>query len=271
MSPFGRLMESPSIRNFALDLGLVSGHEDYTRFIVLGRSRSGSNLLRGLLNSHPQVTAFGEIFQNKETISWGLTGYGQGKRLHQQFQNDPVALLRSQVFRKQPAGICAVGFKIFYYHAQDERWRAVWEYLIQDEAIHVVHIKRNNVLRTHLSRKLAMETDRWVNVTGEDQRFRPVALDFEECLADFTQTQSWHDAYDKLFDDHPVCHVEYESLAADIGGEMARVQQFLGVERLEVAPETHRQITKPLSESISNYVELKQQFAGTEWQAFFED
>lgn len=271
MAPFGRLKESPTLRNFALDMGLLPGHSDYARFIILGRSRSGSNLLRGLLNAHPQVMAFGEIFQNKDEISWGLSGYPQNRKLQEQFLHEPVALLQEQVFRKQSKDVRAVGFKIFYYHAQDDDWRPVWDFLQNERSLQVIHIKRINMLRTHLSRKLALETDRWVNVTGERQTFQPIMLDYAECLADFEQTQSWQDESDRIFADHPLCHISYEGLSADIDAEMARVQEFLGVDLLPVTPETHQQNTQALSDSIANYEELKRQFAGTRWRVFFEE
>jgi hypothetical protein len=49
-------------------LGSAYLHRDYTRFIILGRSRSGSNYLRGLLNSHRRIVAFGELFRSDEAI-----------------------------------------------------------------------------------------------------------------------------------------------------------------------------------------------------------
>lgn len=271
ISRLRNLISSPAVRNLAMDLRLVAGHEDYTRFIILGRSRSGSNFLRGLLNSHPAIVAFGEIFQNKESIGWGLSGYPQTARMQELFRTEPVALLQSKVFRRQPNGIQAVGFKIFYYHAQDAEWLPIWDYLRKDSRLRVIHIKRMNVLRTHLSRKLAVQTERWVNVSGETERYGPVELDYDECVADFTQTQSWQRQYDELFRDHPVCVIEYEKLADSTDSEISRVQDFLGVDRFPVAPQTHRQVTQPLHESIANYSELRRRFAGTEWQVFFDE
>src|SRR5690606_16569148 len=64
--------QAPSLRNLALDLGLVDGHTDYTRFIILARSRTGSNFLRGMLNSHPQVLTYGEIFRNDDQVDFAV-------------------------------------------------------------------------------------------------------------------------------------------------------------------------------------------------------
>jgi len=53
--------------------------------------------------------------------------------------------------------------------------------------------------------------------------------------------------------------------------EMKRIQEFLGVAYEVVRPLTYKQSGQPLSRAISNYVELKEQFQGTSWEAFFED
>ncbi len=73
-----------------------SRHSDFQRFIVLSRSRTGSNMLLSFLNSHPNIHAEGEVFNR-------LNG--------QNYQE-----ILSRVFADQPPRILAKGFKIFYYH-----------------------------------------------------------------------------------------------------------------------------------------------------------
>ena len=38
---------------------VIDGHSEYVRFITVGRSRTGSNLLRGSLMSHSRIILFG--------------------------------------------------------------------------------------------------------------------------------------------------------------------------------------------------------------------
>lgn len=261
----------PYLRNVALDTGLMTGHNDYVKFVILGRSRVGSNFLRGLLNSHNQVTVFGELFQNKERIGWALPGYHPSRKTLQLFHEAPVEFLERKVFRTFPEHIAAVGFKIFYYHAQDEMWKPVWDYLRTVPDLKIIHIKRRNILKTHLSRQRAIKTDRWVNVNGGREPQRSIALDFEACLDDFIRTRAWEEAYDAYFADNDVLEVMYEDLAADYQRETRRVQAFLGVDAEAVQPETYKQARQPLSEAIANYCELKERFQQTPWSPFFED
>jgi LPS sulfotransferase NodH len=259
------------VRNRALHLGLLKGHADYVRFVVLGRSRSGSNLLRGLLNAHPQVVALGELFQGERRLEWGVPGLPTGARTVDAWRHDPVRFLETAVFGPAPAGVRAVGFKIFYYHARGGAWQPVWDYLVRDRAIHVIHIKRANVLRTYLSRQLAAVTNRWVDASGDGRAAGPIALSFEGCLEEFTRTRAWEQQHDRLFRDHPTLDILYERLAADHGAEMRRVQAFLGLDPRPVRPTTRRQARLPLAVAIANYAELKARFAGSPWEGFFEE
>ena len=105
------------------------GQKKYTQFIILGRSRTGSNLLRGLLNDHSKIVVLGELFQNEQEIGWAYPGYTQTARELSIFRKKPVDFLEQSVYRNFPIGISAVGFKIFYYHAQTNNWRPVWSHL----------------------------------------------------------------------------------------------------------------------------------------------
>jgi LPS sulfotransferase NodH len=247
------------------------GHKDYTRFMILSRSRTGSNYLRGLLNAHSKIIVYSELFKNNALIEWGLPGYTNTNHTLELFQNDPVAFLEKKAYRKYPRQIAAVGFKLFYYHARDSKWGILWPYLGNSKEIRIIHLKRKNILETHLSRQRALVTDKWANVSGDKEAQPTIPLNYEECLQDFVQTRAWERENDEYFSQHPLMGVYYEELASDYQREMEGIQAFLGVDSEPVAPQTFKQATLPLSKSITNYFELKKQFSGTPWEDFFSD
>lgn len=260
---------TPYLRTLALEKGLARGQTGYTRFLILGRSRVGSNFLRGLLNSHSQIAVFGELFQNKEAIGWAMPGYRQSRGLMALFHEQPVRFLEEKVFHPFPVDVAAVGFKLFYYHARDEAWQPVWDYLRAHTEIRVIHLRRENILKTHLSKQQAEMTDVWVNTEGVQEKRPGVTLSYEGCLEAFTSTRRWEREAEAFFADHDRIDVVYERLAADYRTEVARIQAFLGAPPQPPAPQTFKQPDRPLSEAILNYGELKAQFAGTEWASFF--
>lgn len=258
-------------RNVAFNAGLMEKNTAYTKFIILGTARTGSNYLRGMLNSHRQVVAFGELFRDQDAIGWDFAHLPHSRGMLSLFQNDPTKFLETRVFGNFPKHISAVGFKIFYYHAHDAAREPIWTYLRDHEEIKVIHIKRQNILKSYLSKKRAMMTQDWVrqNPTTKSPN-QPILLSYEECVEDFTHTRAWEQQYDAIFQNHEKIDVFYEQLSHDYVSEMRRIQDFLDVSYKPVEPKTVKQSNRPLSSSIANYVELKERFAGTPWQEFFE-
>jgi LPS sulfotransferase NodH len=260
---------SPALRKRLLDWGL--GSRAYVPFVVLGRSRVGSNLLRGLLNAHPRVVAFGEIFQQAGSMDWDHTGYFRSRAMAAALDRDPAGFLDRRVFGAYPRAIQAAGFKLFYYHARDHRRAGVWARLEQRQEVRIIHLKRENILQTHLSRKRAAQTDRWVNTSGQAETAAVLDLDYDECLSDFVQTRTWEEQADRAFAAHRTLDVSYEQLAAGYQGEAKRIQAFLDLEPRAVAASTFQQARQPLHETIRNYADLKARFSGTPWEGFFTE
>lgn len=260
-----------NLREIAMEFGFIPSTSKYTKFIILGRSRTGSNFLRGLLNSHPKVLVLGEIFRNKDTIDFDHPEYFCSEKILHIYQNDPEKFLNTVVFRKIPAEYQALGFKLFYYHAAESPYSLIWDRLKELSDLHIIHIKRKNILRTHLSRENAVKTGQWVNTNGKETQTQSYRLDYESLKKDFVQTRQWEDEADNFFSAHPKIEVIYEELSHNTEQEVNKIQRFLNLPEHPVQAQTYKQIQKPLSEIIENYDELKLKFRDTEWAVFFDD
>jgi LPS sulfotransferase NodH len=259
------------VEKLALDLGLMKGGTAYTRFIILGRSRTGSNFLRGLISDNPQVISVGEIFRNEDRIDWDSPHFSSNASVLAAYQSDPVTFINKYLFRKFPVDIKAVGFKLFYYHAQNPPFNSIWKYLEEQKSVHILHIKRRNLLQTHVSRLRAAQNDKWVNTNGENEQQVSVWVDPQACLKDFEQTQKWEKDAEQLFANHPLMEILYEDLSTDYTAILAMIQKFLGLDNVPGIPRTYKQSSLPLSQSITNYAELKEYFKNSAYSVFFED
>ena len=230
------------------------GNNQYRRYIVLSRSRTGSNLLISLLNSHPHIHTEGEIFSK-------LSGRNYKEVL-------------AMAFSKQPYYVKAKGFKIFYYHPQDDSC-GIWDELQSLDDLYVIHLKRRNILRTLLSRKIAgiqdvwsVRSDRHLNSCREQIS---VSFTVDELNAGFKRTREWEKVGDNTFRNHPLLSVDYEELVNDRMTAFRKVTEFLGVQYTQPKTELKKQNNRSMREMITNYDELKSAFAETEWGPFFED
>lgn len=230
------------------------GHRDFKKFIILTRSRTGSNMLMTYLNDHPHIASDGEVLGT-------LAGQDYKKIL-------------AKVFGKQPFFIKAKGFKIFYYHPLDEKPDDLWTTLADMNDLHVIHLKRKNILRTLISREIAGIQNVWYTSSSQQQKTdQSISVSFTaEDLADkFEQTRNWEQGGDELFKHHPLLTVYYEDLANDRDAAFKKVTDFLGFEYIHPETPLTKQNNKSLKETVSNYDELKMAFSGTEWESFFEE
>jgi hypothetical protein len=165
----------------------LNRRDNYQRFIILSRSRTGSNLLISYLNSHPNILAENEIFQRL-----------QGKDYQK---------ILTQTFRPYPERIRAVGFKIFYYHPVDVENCLLWDDLIAMKNLHIIHLKRRNILRVLVSRKIAARSKSWSSVDAKLHEFeneKTVSFDCDELQDGFQKTRQWEIKGDEKFQGHPV-------------------------------------------------------------------
>ncbi len=270
-----RLKEIKSrIQKFALSKGLLPRHKDYTQFIILSRSRSGSNYLVDLLNCHQGITCFNELFSRSGVTYWGLPGYGsrsyKSSRFRHVKESDPVNFLLTYIYNQHPVSVSAVGFKLFYNQAKNGDSRSLWDYLSKLYDLKIIHLQRRNLLNIVASKKIAETNNEWIKRGRHsyNKKMR-ITLSHDECVAQFVKTRSWEIESAELFKSQRIMDIYYEDLVSDLENVMGNVQDFLGVERQHLSATTRKQSTMPISDVIDNFQELKVSFKATEWESLF--
>jgi LPS sulfotransferase NodH len=252
---------------------LHSGLE-YQKFIILSMPRSGSNYLAYLLNSHPHITCFGEIFDKRTVQGKPANEWIQRYRYIRAFRNRlPLFFLKTLIFHPYPEEICAVGFRYFYRQAQDRS--SVLKYLLSLKSLKVIHLVRRNMLANLTSFRIAMKTKVWNSLDKETQMssVKPlqVTLSFEECLKHFEESSRFHSRFQELFRNFSNKVIYYEDLASNRKVEVSKVTDLLELEQKPLSCNLKKQNTRPLEELIDNYGDLKRQFAGSQWSSFFTE
>ncbi|MGF1477666.1 MAG: sulfotransferase [Geminicoccaceae bacterium] len=243
---------------------------DPTRFVTFTRGRTGSNLLASLLASHPQVRQHRELF-GEFALSHG-------------FILDEIRSLGPQrYFRRSTQRMLlerAVGVKFLYHHlsrAYARRWDvpdlpSLLSAIKEDRSIRIIHLKRRNLLKTLVSWKMAAATGEWESQTGPSSgntKPQTITLTGEECLAEFRRTERLERHFDKIFVNHPFAEVAYEDLIENKTGESARVLDFLSLQHVDLQTPLKKQNTRSLHDTISNFRQLRDTFAGSPYASFF--
>lgn len=227
------------------------GNKNYGKFIVLGRSRVGSNWFMSLLNSHKNVKAHGEIFFN--------------------IGNKSCNEIWSKTLSKDFPWVKSKGFKIFYYHPLDSSDKNVWKYLNEDKNIKIIHLKRRNLLDIHLSWLIADKNDIWASIwtdEGKESIDKRVVVDVKEMFKDFKRTENWIKSAETQFSNHRMINVFYDELKDNQQITMNKVFEFLEVSTHEVESKLRKQNPEKYIDLIKNFEEVKMSLKDTSYEWF---
>jgi len=244
---------------------------DPTKFAVITRGRTGSNLLLSLLHSHPRVRQCGEII--------GEYALQQPDLKKEILDLGPV--LHVSLCFKRTGFESAVGIKVLYYQVENS-YGQIWgldglpdvmDFLKSQQDIRIIHLKRRNRLKTLTSIHVAALTNNYREVKNQSERVDniKISLTIDECQQEFRNIGQWEKLYDDAFQDHKILETYYENLVAERQAECDRILDFLSVRRRILTTPMKKQLKSPLSEVIDNYDMLKIHFDKTEWARFFEE
>jgi LPS sulfotransferase NodH len=235
------------------------------RFILLSTYRSGTVLLRTMLNAHPRVSCYSEVFRQGYEFEdlaerYNDEALAEGIALH---SREPVTFLEKYCFSSSGDAQDASGFTLMYDQPVSTERDLVWTWLAGDLQIRVIHLRRYNELLRYASLCRAAKTGKWVSLRLPQLPPPPVHVDPYAFLANVAATRQQRDQALRRLIDHPTLTLTYEDLIADTERQLSLVFDFMGVEPMAVQPTTFKQGSASARASISNYDELRKRLAGT--------
>ncbi len=240
------------------------------KFIVLGEVRTGGTVLADSLSCHAHLRVLGEVLNLGPDDYWPA------------FRRSLVARLYPNLTDVTPDSDCAPlladlfenydGF-VLHREFQLNPNNPTWDYLASRADLRIIHLHRRNLFRQFLSEQLALASQIWhVSVsdgTVPDQQ--PLRLEPDQCLQTMRRRQKafeWGRHHFRALSSITIC---YEDINTDIGRVLAYCQGFLGVP-WQPLPVHYRKLTnKSLSELISNFDEIRERLAETEFAALLNE
>jgi len=235
------------------------------RAIVLTTQRTGSTFLIHCLDSHPDIETTGELLIGAPIKKVPLTK-GRLRRLAKfwRFARSGALTPRRHMNNFFNGGQARVRlFKAMYNHIANP---ITLGYLRERSDIRILHLRRHNLLKMHVSRKL-MSFGRRV------QSLQPVAaaqvrIDPAEALATMRNARHQFQHYEQVFAAHSRLQLVYEDLIAEQTLEpniSAAICDFLGVHRAVLTSGLVKMNPDPLSTIVTNYDELARVISATEF------
>ncbi len=250
-----------------------------SKSVVLTSQRSGSYFLEQCLDSHPQIRCYGEILigfgdvyqgqvpklflKNRRTmILWKYVMSGAALR--------PVKML-NDFYNRGEAQVMT--FRAMYNHLRDFRVR---NYYLSDTSIRIIHLRRDNLLKQHISRVLMHRQSKLGRKDAHTTKpLTPVSTHIapEGAIAAMTEVQEEYSKYDQLFSKHPKIELVYEDMIDGPSLTNAASTAITGLFGLDPAPMTSKLVKmnpNRLDQMVENYDELVQALKGTEFERFLD-
>lgn len=211
------------------------------QFVILTAPRSGSNMLVSVLDSHPDITCFGELMRKTppNMVNDGYRGALKTlEEIHPRFREDEVRLgapreFIKEVFSKVATGHI-VGFKLML-----RQHPTLLEQLVDDPSWAKIVLRRDNALAAYSSEKIAKITGQGSVRVGAEVKSAKCPFD-RKAFARFVQRRNrQYEHVQKRLKAANVnwLDVEYRELGAQDG--LQRILEFLGADpRYAAAPKT---------------------------------
>jgi len=241
------------------------------KFVVFSQLRSGSNLLMHLLDNAPNVMSNSEVFapdgiypsrwlQNWTThdhFDYFLNDWDVAAR-----DNDRGGFINALFRHALNENFSHCGFKVLANQLHEYEFQS----LARDPDVKKIILKRRNVLKQFVSKLKADALSEWytantsdvevyVNITEFQWFAEDAKLCYDNCLTHYMAPNSFH-------------IVTYEDLLEHQDKTMAEVLDFLQhpVVNVQIKSLSKKQDSRPLSESIANWMDVVRALTGTQYE-----
>jgi LPS sulfotransferase NodH len=227
--------------------------------IILTTQRTGSTFLADSLNSHPAIRREGELLSGGNVRVPDLVyRWRAGTKIFRFVVSGAWHPTRLMTDFFEGGGEQVRAFKAMYNHVGNP-W--TMKYLRQHREIHILHLRRHNVLKQYVS-ALLLGTKREKHWQAHATKaVRPVStrVDPDAALAHMRRSRAQYDRFAGEFADHRVLPLVYEQLAE--GNRLSdpvrdQVCDFLGVARMPMGSKLVKMNPDSLREMVENYDEV---------------
>ena len=227
------------------------------KFVIFGQGRTGSNLVRTLLGSHPQITCRGEVF-----LRYYLKVFM------------PKYLLRGQLAKLSADKV--YGFQLQPSHLQFHRidGKAFLSYL-HEQGWKIIYLTRKNWLHQKISAIIAIRKNKWHYRSGDVNATQSpkIHLDGNEIMRELDKKSLDYSQDQEMLESIPYLEIIYEENLLTSAQHQLTANKIFTYLNLPSAPvKTSLQKTPyKISEVIENYEEIAALLKQTQYAQFLEE
>ena len=239
-----------------ISTGVFDRKVDMKKFVILTNPRTGSELVCKLLDAHPSVNCYSEVFSmGEQGNEWNNSYYKVTNRAFAYLEN---------IFKKEQKEIC--GYKQLSFWMNNAGFSSCREFVCESIAQGYVFIflERTDLFKAYVS-YMIMCIYQYGHLNASDEApavIHKIFLDPEET---YINIRGWHgfNIYTKqILQEYKARHIvlNYEEDFADIALLRNKLFSFLGVDNIPI--EAPLKVTNPFrtEELVENYTEILEYF-----------
>ena len=243
-------------------------------FVIVGTQRTGTTWLRTLLDSHPSIHCFGEVLNLDDVTEASYPKYvgaAPGRKLRHWLHRSGLLDEYLDQLLQSDSGTSA-GFKLMYSMTSwyPYQFPMVLAY-VRRRDLAVIHLTRQDVFRTHLSRVTARARKLWH--TDKTLGARPPVAIPTATLLKSLRTLSHQDLIwrRKLAEFQPLS-ISYEDLVDNFDVTTGQILAYLDADSEVALNSNLKKINSDeLHDVIENFEDVRDVLAGSEFAALLED
>lgn len=247
------------------------------KFVVISYQRTGSTFFVSTLNKIDGVVCHSELFNNgfdsfvnsvfddallpELNMFDKLLGVSRFEKLFRYKKVNPVRFL-DNIFRYRNG---TTGFKLF--PGQNE---IILNKILKDRSVKKIILVRKNVIRSFVSREVALKTGKWGRYKNEDLSLVKITMDTDRFMDYERNIKDRFSKIESVLNDSAQNYLKltYEQISSSY--PLNQVCAFLEIPKPDALPDINqvKQNPFPLSEMIENYNEVRQFFNNTDYIKF---
>lgn len=240
------------------------------KFVVNGATRTGTHFLQSLLNDHPDINCYWDIFWSRDETPLGYASYkkqaDQPNRFNIFSKNRVLFSFLSDHFAKSD-GVDAAGFLLKSQTAANNTAILRW---FQRNSVKAIHLVREN----DLMREVALELRRQKIIESHARDpvdATKIRLNTEKLVNRLAYSEKEVRRHRKRLAGIDVLEIKYELLVSDEKEELTKIFNFLGVDLiLDIKSEFYKTEQESPSAMIENYDEVAATLGKTRFSVFLD-
>lgn len=259
------------------------------RHLIFTHGRSGSNYLVSLLNSHPEITNYGEVL-GEWTLPYKLhqkIGIGGKTELEylECLYESKAFFVAAQAYHwlkhfkrgrkvkfKLPYQISTLGIKEF---SENFRRRNLENFFLENNNILIINLYRENTLYRYVSLLMLKQTGIIASNHNSQISSMPtkIHVDVREFMMGLTKLEEeyqYQQAMASKIAPDMILHISYEDLFSKDYSEQCKrsIFEFLGVQPLNLESDHKKILPTDLSQIFLNYNEILEALKSSDFQKY---